>query len=349
MANTDNKNTDYSSALKQQKAKKKVNGNAIIASVVILIVIILAAYYFIFLNVNEIVVNSPTTVNVTTAGRLYEINSNQYYISLSTIAVSNGKAYVHVSKLPIFVNPLLNVTLTLGNITKLNLGTNYSNVGIQLQSLSANSITVTITSISTNLQIAPSSSDIKIISASLQGGYSSQSNATTVTTTISGASTTGSSSTVGSTTTVPATNQTALAISTALKDDSYYGLMLNYSALYTNSSNCTPLKYNNTYVEEFGHLPNGQDDYQNVSEFAPYNLSSSTTNVGKGDYNVTYVAKTTALGNIPAITIELNISTQSTVVDTVAASGVFGGDTYATMKSDYLTALGQGACGIIVP
>ena len=61
------------------------------------------------------------------------------------------------------INPVLNVSLTLGNITKINVGTNYSNIGIQLQSISANAVTVQISPLFPSLEIAPDSSKIVLI------------------------------------------------------------------------------------------------------------------------------------------------------------------------------------------
>ena len=125
-----------------------------------IIVVAVALYAYFVLQVNQVVVNSPQVVNITSAGNLYSINSNQYYISLAGVSPGTTTAYVYISKLPIFINPLLNVTLTLNNITKLNVGTNYSNIGMQLQSMGPSSVTVKISPLFPSLQIAPDSGKI---------------------------------------------------------------------------------------------------------------------------------------------------------------------------------------------
>lgn len=340
----------------QMQVKRKSGSGKFIVAAVVIIVVIIAAYFLLFLNVNQVVISNPTTVNITSAGNLYGINSNQYYISLSTISVSSGTAYVHITKFPVFVNPLLNVTLTLNNITKLNLGTNYSNLGIQLQSLSANSITVKISPLFTSLQIAPSSQDIRVIQTNLYGSGGNQNSGPTTlaTTTISGASTTISSNTISSTTvpasTTIAANATAAAITEALQKDVYYGLMLNFSVLYSNTSNCNTNLYNNLYVEQNGHLPAGPYTYDNVSPYTPYNLSSAKSPSSAGTFNVTFEGKTVALGNLPAVTINVNPTTKATV-DTIApasASGIFADLTLAQIQQNYATAKSQGACGVML-
>lgn len=343
---------EYKSQHKQQQHMQKKSNSAmrLALKVIVLIIIIAGALYFLFfLNVNETAINSPTVVNVTQAGSLYHINNNQYYISLASISVNTGTAYIHITKLPIFVNPLLNVTLTLTNVTQINAGSNFSNIAIQLQSLSPHSIAVKITPLFESLQIRPTYQYIKVLQSGLNNNQQGQQSTTTIasTTTIRGGSST--STTAGTTTTTIAANNTRAAISTALKADSYYALMLNFSLLYKNTSQCTPLMYNTSYVRKYGHLPNGQNSYVNVSQFTPYNMSSATTNVGHGNYNVSFVALTSALGTIPAMTIEVNVSAKRTVSDTFAPSGLFGGMSYSQIKSNYATALSGGACGIEVP
>lgn len=339
----------------QQHAQKKGGGGKLLAiAVVIIVVIAVASYFLFFLNVNQVVISSPTTVNITQAGNLYSINSNQYYISLSKVSITTGTVYIHITKFPIFVNPLFNVTLTLNNITKLNLGTNYSNLGIQLESISANNVTVKISPLFTSLQIAPSSSDIRVVQTSLFGGSSGSIQQTTVVSTVvsTSATTTGTSTagTTAPTTTIAKTNQTEAAILAALQKDSYYALMLNFSKLYANTSNCNMNLYDNLYVKENGHLPSGPSSYENVSPFTPYNLSSTTTLSSGGTYNVSYVGKTVALGNLPAVTINVNPTTGATE-DTIApasSSGIFADLTLAQIQSNYATAYLQGSCGVMV-
>lgn len=334
---------------KQQQSRKKggLGRNAKVAIAALAIIIIFAAYVTYYLSVSQVVVNSPTVVNVTSAGGLYLINSNQFYISLASIAVSQGRAYVLITKYPTFINPLLNVTLTLGNITKVNAGSNYSNMGLYLESLNANSITVKISPLSPSLQISPSSQYIRTIQTSLGAKSSRQSQSSSVSTTIV-STTVGSSTSTAATTTI-AQNTTQMEIMAALKMDNYYALIQNYSVLYANTSKCTPLLYNTTYVELFGHLPNGQNSFANVSAISPYNLSSSTMNAGKGNYYVNYTAKTETFGNLPAVSILVNASTSTALQNNIVSGGIFSGLSLAQLRANYITASTGGACEIWEP
>lgn len=155
---------------KQQQGKRPGAKKKVIALVIIVIAAI-ALYAYFVLQVNQTVINSPESVNITSAGSLYSINSNQYYISLAKVSLSSAKAYIHISKLPIFINPLLNVSLTLNNITKLNVGTNYSNIGMQMDSMGPSSITVKISPLFPSLEIAPDSGSISTVWTTLSQPY----------------------------------------------------------------------------------------------------------------------------------------------------------------------------------
>lgn len=340
---------------KQQQQHKKPSTKKKITALAIIIIAAIALYSYFVLQVNQTVItSSPKTVNITQQGALYSINSNQYYISLGHVSLSNAKAYIYISKLPIFINPQLNISLTLNNITKLNVGTNYSNIGIQLQSLSANSITVQISPIVTSLQIVPDSSKISIQWTSLTNSTGATkntgaSNTAKTTTTISTGTTASTSS--ASTTTVVPTNTTAANIAAALKKDNFYGLMLNYSILYSNESSCTQNQYNSAYASRFGSLPSGQNTYTNVSAITPYNLSSTQNSTSGGDYNIFFRAKTITFGDLLALTIKVNVSTSTVINNTISQTGPFAGTstTYLSLSSAYATAKSEGACGIILP
>ncbi|MGD0728791.1 MAG: hypothetical protein ABR981_01825 [Candidatus Micrarchaeaceae archaeon] len=332
----------------QYQVKKKPNNKPIIIGIIIVIIALIAVYFLFVVNVNESVINSATTVNVTQSGNLYSINSNQYYISLSSISLTSGKAYIHVSKFPIFVNPILNVSLTLNNITKINDGTNYANIAFQLQSLSPSSISVKITPTPTSLQIAPDTQDIRTLNGNLYSG-NQNSYTTTIpsTTTIQGKSTT---STVGSSTTTIAQNTTLANITAALKIDSYYPIMLNFSKLYANTTQCTPVMYNTSYIKSFGHAPHGQDTYYNVTPYVPYKIYNNTTSLGNGKYEVLFKVETTDPGfnNTVALTIAISSSNRNIINDTL--SGIFEDLTLSEWKSSYQGALSVGnACGVVVP
>ena len=282
---------------KQQQGKRPGAKKKVIALVIIVIAAI-ALYAYFVLQVNQTVINSPESVNITSAGSLYSINSNQYYISLAKVSLSSAKAYIHISKLPIFINPLLNVSLTLNNITKLNVGTNYSNIGMQMDSMGPSSITVKISPLFPSLEIAPDSGSISTVWTTLSNstsptGSAKASTTASVTTTIA-AGATSATTTQATTTVTSTTNQTAANLATALKQNNVYGLMLNFSVLYYNTSNCNKVRYNNAYFKYYSIMPNSGmgADYLNQSEFVPYNLSSTTTSLGGGNFQVVYRTKT---------------------------------------------------------
>lgn len=347
---------------KDQQQNKPKKAKVKIAALIIIVVAAIALYTLLVLRVSQTTINSPTTVNITRSGNLYSINSNQYFISLSQISISGAKAYIRISRLPMFINPVLNVSLTLGNITKINVGTNYSNIGIQLQSISANAVTVQISPLFPSLEIAPDSSKIVLIQTNLLNGSGSSIGTATsgssgsgsgTNTNTSTATTTAGSTTVGTTvatTTIQQVNVSASDLATALKQSPIYALMLNFSVLYDNTSNCTPVKYNNSYVELYGGLPAIGNDYYNVTRYVPYNLSSTTTNIGKGNFNVVYKTKTIDPGfnNAIALTLKVNASTESVTNSTF--SGVFMDLNYTVLKSSYSKAQSiGGACGISIP
>lgn len=337
---------------KNQEAPHKIkhNNNRMIAAAAVVIIIIAIAYYAFFIYGGQAVVLAPATTNLTQSGEIFSINSAQYLISLSTVSLGSGKAYVHVSKLPVFVNPLLNVTLTLNNITKVNAGSTYADVGIQLLSASANSITIKVTPLSESLQIAPDSQYISVISGTLYNSGQSTSVQASTSTTI-GATTTkgaGSTATTSSATTTVTVNTTAVNINAALKQNQLYGLLLNFSVLYTNTSKCTASLYNSTYLNVHGSLPKGSVSFANVSPFVPYNLSRVTKSTN-GYYEAVFTAKTEdpSFNNSVAATITVNPTTKATVNQSI--TGVFQGLNYSQLSKNYVRALSVGgACAVDV-
>jgi hypothetical protein len=321
------------------------------AAILIIVVAAIALYAFFVLQVNQTVVSSPTIINITQQGGVYSINSNQYFISLSKVSLTNDNVYITINKLPVFINPLLNISLTLNNITKINVGTNYSNIGIQLLSISPTSAEIKVSPLFPSLQIAPDSGKISTIRTTLSnstaGAQQSGSTAvqTTQTTTISATTAT----TTAATTTIAA-NETAQKISTALKHSNVYGLMLNFSIMYSNTTKCTPPIYNTSYVKQFGHLPNGPNSYANITSYVPYNLSSNITYSGNGNYNMVYRTKTANqfFNNVVALRMNINVSSQT--VTSTNFTGAFEGLNYQQLAVNYATAQNIGGpCAISIP
>ncbi|MGI0100870.1 MAG: hypothetical protein ACREBH_04110 [Candidatus Micrarchaeaceae archaeon] len=344
MAPTEHKNAHE---LKKHKSPNRTR-NTLLA-VLVLVVIVVVLYYVFFLYVNQTVVNTPATANITTSGTVFSVDSQQYLISLASVSMASDKAYIHISRLPIFVNPLLNVTLTLNNVTKINAGTVYANMGIQLMSIGQNSITAKVSPLYTSLAIPADSQDIVTIQGSL---YNSQQQSIGSTSTINqGASISSTTATTASTTTLKATNYTSLEINTTLKDNAMYALMLNFSELYSNTTMCTPSVYNSTYIYAHGTAPSGQNSYENISQFVPYNISHSLSNLGKGDFGEVFKTKTHSpvFDNVDVVTIDINASSETILNETISSMGVFSGLNYAKLRSNYVNALAAGGpCGVEV-
>ncbi len=311
------------------------------------VIAVILVYYVYFLSVNQTVVQAPATVNITTHGTLFSINSNQYFISLASTSAQTGRAYVLVSTLPVLTNPVLNVTLSLDNITKVNAGSSWADIGISMQSMGRNSITVQVSPLYTTLQISPSSSDIRIVnstlykygngskgSAGVSGGISSTSTATT---------TVGS---LASTTSIKAVNSTAIAINTILQQNGMYALLLNYSVLYANTTNCTLTKYDTAYIKYMHSSPNPPNDYYNASGMTPYAMESSTAGSGSAYYfNFTTRSRSSSFDGKTAVSFSIDTSS-GTAKYTISGSGIFEGQTYAGMLSNYNAAKAEGACGV---
>ena len=310
------------------------------------VIAVILVYYVYFLSVNQTVVHAPATVNITTHGTLFSINSNQYFISLASTSAQSGKAYVLVSTLPVLTNPVLNVTLSLDNITKVNAGSSWTDMGIMMQSMGRNSITVQVSPLYTTLQIAPSSSDIRVVNSTLYR-YGSGGNVSTGGS--GGIATTSTTTTVGtsaSTTSIKAANATAIAINTILQQNGMYALLLNYSVLYANTTNCTLTKYNTAYIKYMHSNPKPPNDYYNASSMTPYAMVSYTTGSGSLYYvNFKTSSRSSFFDGKTAVSFGIDTAS-GTANYTISGSGIFEGQTYAGMLSNYNAAKLEGACGV---
>ncbi len=318
---------------------------------IIIVAAVVALYYVFFLSVNQTVVSAPATTNITQSGKVFEVNSQQYFIALASTSPSSAKAYVLVTKMPILLNPILNVTLSVNNITKINAGTSYANMGIQLINLGGSQATVKVSPLFTSLQISPDSQDIRTSSGELYVMGNVQQAAqqpgtqqkTTASTTVS------VSTTSASTTTVSSVNQTKEEIYAALKVNGLYGLMLNMSVLYANTSSCTLAAYNSAYVKANGALPKAPNDFANVSQNVPYNISESIAAAGSGDYSMIFKTHTanSFYDNKTAAIVTVNPSTGLSVSENL--TGVFQDLTYPDLLNNYHRAQNIGGpCGIEV-
>lgn len=333
----------------KKETNKLSNRNKIIMGIAV-VAAVLVAYYVVFLAVNQKVVSTPAIANLTQSGTIFEVNSQQYLISLASVSKGTDNAYIRISKLPIFVNPMLNVTLRLNNITKINAGTYYANMGIQLQSIGANSVTVKVSPLFTSLKISPDSQYINQVKSTLynQGAQVNTQGSSGVSTTISTSSTAVSTTTVS--TTISGEAVAAAEVNSTLEQNYMFSLLLNFSILYANTSKCTSTLYNSTYASAYKKPPSGPNTYENVSSIVPYNLSYSISDIGKGNYDVNFTtrAHSSFYDNKLAAMMEVNASKQLVAYQNISSSGIFAGQSITQIEQDYIRASSEGACGVYV-
>ena len=307
----------------------------------IVIVALVAVWLYLSFSGGAVRISTSTMVTLTGSPSYFGIGAGTYSLSVARTAGGNF-AYVYVDKLPIFMNPPLNVTLYQGNMTKINEGSAFADVGLTLESVSGNTITVRIVPLDPGLQIAPDTSKIHTVNNMLAANNGNSVATSSITTT--------AVTTVATTTTVVQTNTTHVNIMAALIKNRSYGLIKNYSILYDNTSNCTQGRYNTAYIMHYGYAPAGPNTYLNVSSFVPYSLYMNMTNLGKGNYSVAYSTKTVdpVFNNTPAVVFKVNVSTST--VSSVTFGGIFQGADYSSLFVGYNKALGiGGACGVAIP
>ena len=312
-------------------------GTLVVAIVIIAVVVALALA---LTGGGARTVSGPTTLNITKSPVVLRMGGSQYVFKLGSASPASGTAFLYIEEVPVFVNPILNVTLLLHDSTKVNAGTQYANMQIQLDSTGDGSVSVTVTPLQPYLQEQPDYSRIKTISVVL--GVAA--NATT-TTTVKATTTT---TTAGTTTTINQTAANEARILNYSKNDVYYPLMVNYTVAYANSRNCSAPLYNSSYLTYYSHPPIGTGTYQNVSTIVPYSMSSSVSYASRGDYSVVYSTQSRMpVTSGSALTISVNLS--SGTILSSSLSGVFAGLNYSAMEGGLMAAARVGnACGIYV-
>jgi hypothetical protein len=319
----------------------KANGKIKKIGIAVVVVVIVVALLYLFYPMAGVTnISTPETATITSSPSYFSVGGSVYGISL--VSKYQSMAYVYVNRLPVFGNPLLNVTLDEGNMTKLGIGSNFADLGLTLESVSNSSIAVRITPLDISLQLAPDSGKVAVIGTLLAphtGGSAATSSVTTT-----------ASTTVGSTTTtISQTNSTLETIMAALKKNMYYGLMLNYTVLYANTQNCTRSAYDTAFLKTYGSVPSGPSTYQNISMEVPYMMYNGITSLNGGNYAMSFSTKTVdpTYNNSKALVIKVNVSTSK--VTNVTAEGLLKGENYTMLYNGYLSAINiGGACGISV-
>ncbi|MGC8647404.1 MAG: hypothetical protein ACP5SA_01120 [Candidatus Micrarchaeia archaeon] len=334
----------------EKKAVKKSGRKALTYLIIVIIIIALLAYIFAAAKQSAqiIYLKAPTNATISKTPTIFSIENKEYAIYLGS--VGNNYANIYIAQMPAFVAPLLYVNLTLHNTTRINAGTTYANLEVILNSISNNSVSITLVPVSTNLYLTPDSEKIIIVNVqqpsakiSIKVANTSQTTQTT-TTIVSTASTT-----------IPAkianaTNTTKEKISKLINEDKFYPLIVNLTSLYRNTSACTPELYNTTYFSYYNAMPSPTYSYHNVSINTPYDLKMEITGQ-KGYYIVSFVALTrnAQFNNTAALSINLNLNTSTIVNTTINPYGIYGGLNYTVMEKIYEKAsVIGGPCGIYV-
>ncbi|MCW6159771.1 MAG: hypothetical protein LVQ95_01625 [Candidatus Micrarchaeales archaeon] len=316
-----------------------------------LIILIIIAYFAIsfIIGVLSIVnITGATSLAITNSTTVFMMGGNEYAMHLVTSSLASSTAKVAVTRLPVFVNPTLEVSLVSNNATDINTLGNFADMQLLLTKISNNTVSITVTPVPTGLALAPTSSRITMVQSSLSPvGSSSQENATTSTTSATTTSTTGT--TTAGTTTV-GTSGNYSAAQSLLKTDVYYGLMNNYTKTYeTAASNCNSTVYNSTYVTKYGHLPNATNSFLNITKLVPYDLNYTLGSTSASVWLATYstYSHTPSITGGPALVVTMNL-TRHQIVSSVT-KGVFGGLNYSTVYSSYLSINNiHNACGVYV-
>ncbi|MGC8651821.1 MAG: hypothetical protein ACP5UH_01040 [Candidatus Micrarchaeia archaeon] len=327
--------------------QKKEHSRALIYAVVIaVLIVVIAAYAYWHAGPTRVfIVNAPLNTTITSTPAIFLIRGNEYAMYISG-RQSGNSTHIYIAQLPVMITPLLYVELKLYNTVKINAGSNYTTIEMRLDSISSNSISVTIIPVSASLLIAPDASNIKEIYVALGGssaGVPAYTNST-IATTVSSTTTSVSSTT----TTKPATNQTQIEIQELLNKDKFYPLVMNMSKLYTNTSACTQQQYYTAYVSYYGSAPTVTYTYQNVSPFTPYGMLVRTVGQ-RGLYITNFITltKSAFYNGTSALTITTNV-TSGTIANTTLG-GVYNGFNYTVLQNLYKKAvIIGGPCGIEV-
>ncbi len=335
-----------------QRMKGRSKTGSVVGKALEVIVALVILYFLATWILNSLAVTNiagSTILTITNQSTLFQLEGSEY--SASFVYTSGNVSQIQLTHLPTFLNPTIYVVLQMNNATKVNGFGKYANMEIKLISSTPSSTQVSITPISVNLTLLPDYSRISSAQATLSpfGSQGGTQPIITTTTTVP-TSTTTSSSTSSSTTTTTTASGYSKAV-TLLQKDIYYGLLLNYSSMYSNTTGCTSSLYSSTYTSKYGSGPSGLDSYANVSTLVPYALTLNITqNATNSNYYVaTYSTQShqQSLTGGPALIINMN--TTGGYIKSSQPTGIWGGLNYTRISCGYNKAKAIGnACGIYV-
>ena len=139
------------------------------AAVIIVILIVAGLIYTVINNLPESI-GSPTTITISSTPSIISIGGNEYGLELNQSNPKLGTLSVYVSKIPILLNPVINVRLASGSAVKVSAtGSQYADMELQPQTIANGSATVVVTPLSQSLEIPADSSSYSILNSSLIG------------------------------------------------------------------------------------------------------------------------------------------------------------------------------------
>lgn len=321
-----------------------------IGIIILIIVIAVFAYYFLGGPVN---VTGPTNLAISSQGTVFALSGKSYVATLSGYNNHTNASYIYISSVPVFLGPVLNVTLHQNTTVKVNYNGQYAIMQLQEISGNKNSVNVKITPLSASLQVSPDYQYIGHPTVQLPGLNINTTtvvstttvpagNSTTKTTTGSTVASTSTAGSTASTTTSPATNYTLKAIQAAIKTDENYGLIQNFTKLYNETPGCTAPIYNQSYLQQQGSMPPPPASYSNVSYETPYGMTPKIVSASGNSYNVEFLplVKDPSFNGTLALEITVAVSSPGTAsaIGTVSSdkySGIFQGFTYASLSGAY--------------
>ncbi len=301
----------------------------LIGAIAVVVIVIAAAVLLVSGGSTNI--SGPTTMTLKSTPVVIKSGGSEYVLSLHGSSGANGTAYVYIVKSPVLQNTAENVTLLLGNYTRVNLGTSYANIEIKLDSVNGTAAKITLDPLQAYLDVTPDFSRIHAVAQA----------SSNFTTTVIQVTTTSSTSTIY--------NQTKAAytrIQSYLEESDWYGLMANYTTYYENSKNCSPALYNGTYIRMQLTAPVPPFDYWNATVFTPYDLTYNISNVGNGSYAVTYsTVSASAETTGPALVLIMNLTTGE--ITNTTLSGPFKDLSFSSLQSLASEVVAAGnSCGI---
>ncbi len=289
-----------------------------------LAIVVIIGIAAVMLSNNVLNITSAQTLNITNGGVVFRMAGSEYVAFLH--GTSGSTAYVYITKTPVFVNQVLNVTLQNGITVHVNYGTSNANMALTLKSIGASAY-VQIVPVSSSVGIAPDAGYIKVLPPTSLGGQPAtvKINVNNTTDTIK------ATTSVTAVTTVPTVTSQVMQ---KLETTEYYPLMLNYSDAYAKTLQCSASQYDADYISQYGVAPSGATTYQNVSVMTPYNMSLAISQSSGDLYTATYSTKAkTSVGSGTVLTITIN-STSGAVIST-KFEGAFSSLDYTQLYNAY--------------